>query len=112
MQDPHHPIVERPWEYEIVGLSYKRSLQSVHDSHLDLILQKGNVVRRLRFLSPQGLEIEDGFPHHIGGLYIADVSGSQLDGLSVRVDDFEQSRGAIRFWARKAIELGDDAEEM
>ena len=34
------------------------------------------------------------------GLVISDVRGRKLDRLGVRVDDFEASPGAVRFWAR------------
>jgi hypothetical protein len=102
--DPDHPIVERPWEYEIVGLCYHRDPDSWADSHIDLTLQKGSQRRCLRFLGPQALEITEGFPGS-SGLCILDVSQRQLDGLRVRVANFEASGGCPTFWAGDVVEL-------
>jgi hypothetical protein len=102
--DPHHPIIERPWEYEIIGLSYHRDLESWADSYLDLILQRGVCRRRLRFLGPQDLRIDEGFPSS-SGLCVLDVSKRQLDGIGVRVANFEASGGCPTFWAREVIDL-------
>ena len=103
MEDPPHPIIARPWEYEVVGLNFQQS--DGPEPYLELTLQKGDVIRHLRFLSPQSLEIEEGFPMRTGGLYIADVSARGLDRITIRVDDFEASPGALRFWARTVIDL-------
>jgi hypothetical protein len=102
--DPDHPIVERPWEYEIVGLYYHRDLDSWADSYIDLTLQKGPRRRCLRFLGPQDLEITAGFPNS-SGLCILDVSRRQLDGLRVRVVNLEAHGGCPTFWAREVEEL-------
>lgn len=102
--DPDHPIVERPWEYEIVGLCYRRDLDSWADSYIDLTLQKGRRRRCLRFLGPQDFEVTAGFPNS-SGLCILDVSKRQLDGLRVRVANFEGHGGCPTFWAREVAEL-------
>jgi hypothetical protein len=101
--DPDHPIVERPWEYEIVGLCYHRAPNSWADSYIDLTLQLGSRRRCLRFLGPQDLEITGGFPSS-SGLCILDVSKRQLDGLRVRVANFEAHGGCPTFWAREVVE--------
>ncbi|MFL6209410.1 MAG: hypothetical protein ACJ74W_11200 [Pyrinomonadaceae bacterium] len=105
-EDPLHPIIERSFEYEIVQLSYNRSLHGEFETFLDLTLKKDATVRHLRFFSPQELEIEKGFLTKTSGLVILDVSARGLEGIGVRVDDFEASWGAVRFWARAVIELG------
>jgi hypothetical protein len=110
-EDPPHPIVERPWEYQIIGLNYQIPLDETAP-FLDLSLRKGSVVRRLRFLYPRELTIERGFPIHTGGLLSSDVSARQWDGIGVRVHDFEGTQGAVEFWAADVIELdfaGEDA---
>jgi hypothetical protein len=104
--DPDHPIIERPWEYEIVGLSYHRNLDSGADSYIDLTLQKGERRRCLRFFDPERLEVTDGFPSSSGSC-ILDVSGRQLEGLGVRVANDEASSGPPTFWAREVVELGE-----
>ena len=71
-----------------------------------MTLKKGDTLRHFRFYSPQDLEIEKGFPSKTGGFCILDVSKRGLEGLGVRVDDLEARRGAVRFWAREVIEIG------
>ena len=102
--DPDHPIVECPWEYQIVGFSYYRDPDSRAESYLDLTLQKGPRRRRLRFSGPQDLEVARGLSSS-AGLCILDVSARQLDGLRVRVADFEASGGRPTFWAREVVDL-------
>lgn len=105
-EDPIHSIVERPWEYEILTLGFYRSPSAEFEPFLDLTLKKGDVLRHLRFYGPRELEIENGFPESTGGFCIYDVSARGLEGLGVRVGDFEASWGAVRFWAREVIEIG------
>jgi hypothetical protein len=106
MADPYHPILERSWEYEIFTLSFWQWSNGEAEPFIDLTLKKGDCLRHFRFFSPQGLEIEKGFPAKTGGFCILDVSERGLEGLGVRVDDAEASRGAVRFWARAVIEIG------
>ena len=103
-EDPEHPIIERAFEYRVIGFCFHRVLDGSEESYIDLTLQHAEAVRRLRFLSPQSISIEDGFPEG-SGMFIADVRHRGLDRLGVRVDDFEASSGAIRFWARTVIDL-------
>jgi hypothetical protein len=105
-EDPFHPIIDRPWEYEIILLGFYRSLDGNSETFLDLSLKKNDVVRHLRFHSPQGLEIENGFPAPTGGFCILDVSARGMEGIGVCVADFEGSWGAVRFWARDVVEIG------
>ncbi len=101
--DPDHPIVECPWEYEIVSLSYHRDLDSWADSYIDLTLQKGPRRRCLRFLGARDLEITESFPNS-SGLCILDVWKRQFDDLRVRVANFEAHGGCPTFWAREVVE--------
>jgi hypothetical protein len=106
MEDPYHPILERSWEYEIFTFSFWQWQNGESEPFIDLTLKKGDTFRHFRFYSPQDLEIEKGFPFKTGGFCILDVSQRGLEGLGVRVDDFEASWGAVRFWAREVIEIG------
>src|SRR5688572_32104772 len=104
-RDAEHPILHQPWKYSIAELHYHVGRDGA-ESYIDLVLERETVVRRLRFWSPQSLEIEDGcFPRATGGMTILDVSERQLDGLRVWVTDFEQTRGSLRFWARDVVDL-------
>jgi hypothetical protein len=105
-EDPFHPILEEPWEYEIFTLSFWQWKDGESESFIDLTLKRGDIFRHFRFYSPQSLEIEKGFPSSAGGFRILDVSKRGWEGLGVRVDDFEGSWGAVRFWAREVIEIG------
>ena len=108
--DPDHAIIERPWEYAIRSLCYYNAPEGWSASHLDLTLVQGESIRRLRFVAPQDLAVEEGcFPHPTGGMCILDVRHRQLEGINVRVADFEGTRGAVTFWARDVIDLDSDA---
>jgi hypothetical protein len=104
--DPDHPIIERPWEYQILLFCYHHDPDDWRNSYIDLSLGRGTTVRRLRFLGPQELQIERGcFPQPTGGMCILDVRHRQLEGIGVRVADFEASLGAVTFWAREVTDL-------
>jgi hypothetical protein len=59
----------------------------------------------LQFYWPRDLEIERGFPIHTCGMEILDVSARQMEGVGVRVQDFEACRGAVTFWASDVVDL-------
>lgn len=104
LEDPIHPIIRSPHEYSIVSLHFEIR-QEDSEGFLDLELRRNEVVRKLRFFSPQNLKIEEGFPVTTGGMVILDVRGRQWDNIGVHVDNFEASPGRITFWARDVIEL-------
>ncbi|MDG3006848.1 hypothetical protein [Paludisphaera mucosa] len=109
--DPDHAIVERPWEYEIVSLCYHNDPGEWSASYIDMKLGRGDVVRRLRFLGPQDFAVEKGcFPQPTGGMRILDVSRRQLEGINLRVADFEATRGTVTCWAREVIDLDADSD--
>lgn len=108
--DPDHPIIDRPFNYQIVLFCYHNDPDNPRNAYLDLTLQRGTSVRRLRFLQPQDLEIEKGFPKPTGGMCILDVRHRQLDGINVRVADFEASLGRVTFWAREVLDLDIEGE--
>ena len=107
-RDSQHPIIDRPYEYDILAMHYQAAADEV-EPFLDLTLGRGELVRRLRFFSPRDLKIEKGFPVATGGMEILDVSVRQMEGIGVLVGDFESSPGSITFWARKVVDL-DTAE--
>lgn len=92
-----HPVIERPWELQILELSFWRSPRGT--DYLDIHFS-GNRGGWLRFTQPVDLSIESGFPSRTGGLYIADRSDDQLEGIGVQVLDLESNHGAVRFSAR------------
>src|SRR5262245_43189337 len=98
-ETPDHPILDHPWEYRIAELRYVVET-SDHDGFIEMLLSKGSELRRLRFASPQGFSVDEGFePTSYIGLQIVDVSSRQLEGIGVEVSSFENVPG-LRFFAR------------
>lgn len=102
-----HPIIEHPHKYEIVRLDYQCDRENPRDNYLDLSLRRDGVTRRLRFLRPQRLIIEEGFPAPTGGMEIFDIRHQQWDDIRVEVSDFEASHGAITSYAADVIDLDE-----
>jgi hypothetical protein len=107
--DPVHSILDRSWEYEIVGLRLELEPLEAGEPYLDLKLRCGSDRRVLRFWSPQDLEVERGGPGMTSGLMILDIRARGMEKLGVRVDDFENGNGSIRFVARAVEEIGSRA---
>ena len=59
----------------------------------------------LRFWRPQSLKIEEGFPSPTNGMIILDVSNRNMEGIGIKVHDFEGSQGAVTFWAANVEDL-------
>lgn len=104
-RDPHHPILQSAWEYEIIGINLDFVPDDAGEARLDLKLRKGNTIKMFRFWSPADLEIERGGPCMTHGLVILDLSGRGLENINVQVDDLEASRGSVRFVARAVEEV-------
>jgi len=107
-REPDHPIIDKPWQYDIAEFRYHVDPEDRWASFIDLHLRRGTVVRRLRFVGPQSLKIETGFPDATGGMCILDIRERQWEGLTVEVADFEATYGAITFVARNVIDLDSE----
>jgi hypothetical protein len=106
--DPDHPILPDPWRWELLEFTFRRDVADWRESYIDMVFGRDGVERRLRFLAPQDLELSKGLPNSFG-MCILDVSRRQLEGLSVRVANFEQSYGAPSFWAARVVEVTDQS---
>ena len=104
-QDPDHPILPQAWQFEIIGLRLEKDPLEGGEPFLDLTLRRGTGRRMLRFWSPSDLEVERGGPTMTSGLVIRDLRDRGLDGVGVKVDDFEASSGSVRFVARSVEEV-------
>ena len=104
--DHDHPILDKPWTWQLMEFAYHLDPVDWRKSYIDLLIEREGRVRRLRFFSPRDLEISQGLPTSIG-MCILDVGGRQLEGLRVRVANFEQSHGAPTFWAARVVEILD-----
>ena len=104
-EEKTHPIIDKPFEYRIIGFNYQVNLEDHLKSYIDLTLKKGSKIKRLRFYGPQNLKIEEGFPVQTFGMEIIDVRKRQLEDMNLWVTDFEGSPGSITFWAKSVVDL-------
>ena len=102
--DSYHPILDRPWDYELYTLSYFRPNPD-DEPFIDILLKHNDAFKALRFLNPKDIEIHKGFPHQTH-ICIFDVSNRGVAGFNVRVDSPTGENGAVRFWAREVITCG------
>ena len=102
--DPDHPIFPDLFRWELTEFAYHRDPVDRRESYIDMVFERDAQRRRLRFYAPQDLEMSPGLPNSFG-MCILDVSGRQLEGLGVRVGNFEQSYGAPSFWAARVVEV-------
>ena len=102
--DPDHPILPAPYSWELIEFVYRRDPHDWRESYIDMVFARNGEERRLRFFAPQDLEMSRGLPNSFG-MCILDVRGRQLEGLRVRVANFEQSYGAPSFWAARVVEV-------
>ena len=101
--DPDHPILDAPYSWEVLEFVYRCAPQSWRESHIDMTFERDGVVRRLRFYAPRGLEMRG--PPTTSGMCILDVSGRGMEGLGVRVANFEDGHGSPEFWAECVVDL-------
>ncbi|MGC4031626.1 MAG: hypothetical protein QM754_07825 [Tepidisphaeraceae bacterium] len=102
---PAHPIIDKPWQFEIVRFDFHRDPGDRRSSYLDLWLRRGEELRKLRFLQPRSIQIEEGFPSRTNGMAILDVSSLGWEDVAVQVTDFEASNGAVTFYAKDVVEV-------
>jgi hypothetical protein len=108
-EDPPHRIIDSPSTYQIVGFRYWRDPARLRPQYIELDLYRAGVIRCLRFWEPQDISAAAGFPES-PGLYIADVSTRQMEGLGVRVGDYEGSGGGVWFWAKSVEEIRGESK--
>jgi hypothetical protein len=104
--DPDHPILNDPYSWELLEFTYRRDPTDGVHSHIDMVFLRGGETCRLRFYNPQQIEMSAGVPNSFG-MCILDVSQRQLQGIGVRVANFEESNGAPTFWAERVVNLDD-----
>lgn len=100
-----HPIVDRPWEFRIVKFVFDSQSTDFSERFIELWLQKGMGVRKLKFFYPTQLMIEEGFPNPTHGMEILDIENQQMENINIRVSDFESSWGRLTFYAKSVEEI-------
>jgi hypothetical protein len=101
--DPQHPIISKPWTYELERIDWRPS-PAVAESYIDLTFRQGDERRRLRFLSPTEVKIDQGFCGQCSGLAIHDIRRRGWDRVRIEVVNFEQDPG-ITFFAADVVDL-------
>lgn len=107
--DPDHPVLDNPFSWELLEFTFRRDPADEWRTYVDMVFARNGQTRRLRFHNPRQFEwVPCGAPNS-HGLCILDVSGRQMEGVGVRVANFEQSYGAPTFWA-ESVEVVDEAD--
>ncbi len=106
MNDPDHPILDQPWRWEIDEFTWHAERGTVQAA-LDVRFVRDGQHLTLRFIEPQDVTIEFGgsYPIQCGEMAILDISGRQLDGLTVQVTEFGASGTPLRLYARSVQKL-------
>ena len=110
MHDRQHPIIDRPWEWEIARFEWIAADQTT-PSHLDVTFTRGIESRTLRFTEPTNvvLSFDDGHnPIECAEMVVLDVSDRQLDALNVQVTEGGASGTPLRLFAKSVAEVAPD----
>jgi hypothetical protein len=106
----HHPILDRPWDWEIARLEWVAANET-NSSHLDVTFTREGELRKLRFAEPQNVSINFDDGHNsiqCGEMVILDVRDRQLDALNVQVTEGGASGSPLRFYAKSVTEIALD----
>ena len=107
--DRNHPLFPNAFRWELVEFTYRKHPTDWQETYIDLVFATTEGERRFRFFAPRNLEIRSG-PSNVWGMRVLDVTGRQMEGIRVRVDNYEEYSGAPRFWAADVVEVTDDGE--
>jgi len=102
-RDRDHPVIDEPWNYNLIGFKSIVNDDDIEQSYIDLTLHQGSIIKRLRFYGPINLR----FPLPTKGIQILDVSDRQEGRFCVEVSD---SSGALFFNALEVINLDDEIQ--
>ncbi len=103
--DPFHPILLDPYSWALVEFSYRLDPHDWRQTHIDLVFVRDGLERRLRFFAPRQVELPRGQMGDWCRVYVADVSGRQMEGIGVRVGSFEPDWCVPSFWAASVVEV-------
>lgn len=109
MEQKHHSILERPWEYLISEIQWGVANDGIGDTFLDVTFIKGASVHRLRFIALRHtrLELSGAYPQDCGEMVILDIRDRGWEGLTVEVTEGGASGSPLTLYAREVIELGN-----
>ena len=106
-ENRYHPIIDKPWEYDIIEFRYHIKSDTNDESFIDIYFKKEKIIRKLRFTKPMKLIIGEDFPHATSGFCILDIKKRQWDGINIEVGNFEQG-DSITFYSQDVIDLDVD----
>jgi hypothetical protein len=105
-RDPRHPILPDAWKYEVVEFHWARGDDG--ERYVDLVLRhtESDGERRLRFRRPVEVRFAD--CGYTSGLFIDDISGRGLQGLHVRVGNYENDATPVELMAWDVVDITDE----
>ena len=103
--DPDLPILPEACKYEVVEFHWSCIGE---EPYVDLVLRhaENGAVRRLRFRRPE--EVRFANAGMSSGLYIQDIRSRQLQGLNVKVGNFENNATPVELMAADVIDITDE----
>jgi hypothetical protein len=106
MEQKHHSILERPWEYSIHEVRWGEADAS-GGTFLDVVFAKGETTRRFRFVGSQQtrLELSGGYPQDCGEIVILDIRDRGWEGLTVEVAEGGATGSPLTLYAREVVEI-------
>ena len=106
-ENRYHPIIDNPWEYDIIEFRYHIKSDTNDESFIDIYFKKEKIIRKLRFIKPEKLNIGEAFPHNTSGFCILDIKKRQWDRINVKVGNEEQG-DSITFYSQDVMDLDID----
>lgn len=105
-----HPIVAEPWSYRVEDFHHG---EGEGGSFVDLVLRRGDDVRRLRFLDATEVDYRaDLGARASSGMAILSVPHPELDGVGVRVTDRDEEGSALYLWAADVVDLDASVDQL
>ncbi len=99
IQSTEHPILAEPWTYAITEIQRGEDL-------VDVTLRRAADVRRLRFLRPASVTIDErALERPTSGIEIRALPHPEIDGIGVCVDSREGMEGVLVLLAADVIDL-------
>jgi hypothetical protein len=99
--EPNHPIVDEPWRFCIIRIEYFIG-QRPDESYIDLTLQEGISMQKLRFLRPRQVRIDDVFEARIE---IVDIRERRWENLNLWITGYADSDAGIEFYAKDVVKV-------
>ncbi|MCK5944792.1 MAG: hypothetical protein KAI24_22580 [Planctomycetes bacterium] len=101
--DSEHSILPGAFRYDLERIDWHPRF-TLGEGFIDLVFRRGDERRRLRFMDPSQVQIDQGFNGQCSGMVINDISRRGWEGVRIEVVNFEQDPG-ITFYASGVVDL-------